>query len=56
MAIWYVKSVTKLNVMMSKTMTTKSTLKDFFSDEQLKKLGIKRNNNKKDKKYVHKQK
>jgi hypothetical protein len=30
--------------------STSVTLKDFFSDEQLKKLGKKRNNNKKDKK------
>lgn len=40
---------------MSKTMTTKMKLADFFTDEQLKKLGVKRNtNNKKSTNDKHK--
>ena len=39
---------------MSKTMTTKMKLADFFTDEQLKKLGVKRNNNNKSTNEKHK--
>ena len=55
MAICYVKNVIKPISKMSKTMTTKMKLADFFTDEQLKKLGVKRNtNNKKSTNDKHK--